>query len=346
MVELWFYSGRLGNCMFAYAFNRCIADTLKLRCNLPLGTEITKFPGIAEDAIADGLEVIVDNHDKKYNIYHDYPENPRTIENENDNMIWHLEKHFQSQTITSYSEVETIQKILRKPDAGKKWIVTLGNFETGEQYVPYRNKLKEWFRFPQIDLNQLEFWKLHPNLAKDGGSWFNRIQPPEITKDDLFISWRLEEYIKPPHDDRLLTYDYFEIILKSRKWNNVIIMTNPGSIGHNENYYKLLAEFFPYDPIFVRCYEPVMSMAYGAQFNNIALSQSTYSWWIAFLSNAENVYHPIAKEGPWSLTDERYKMVDLRVPLLEWKYVDYENKLILPDEYYCRIDYENKKWID
>lgn len=345
MVELWFYSGRLGNCMFSYAFTRCIADTLKLKCSIPLGTEITGFPGIVEDALADGVESIIENHEKKYNVYHEYPENPKTVVGDNDNMLWRLEKHFKGQPIHSYSDVETIQRVLRTPDAAKKWIVTLGNFETGEQYVPYRQKLKHWFRFPEIDLTKFEFWKIHPDLGKDNGSWFLRVDPPEITKDDLFISLRLEEYTKPPHDDRLLTYDYFKIILESRKWNKVVIMTNPGSIGHND-IYKLLAEFYDYDPIFVKCHRPVMSMAYGAQYNHIALSQSTYSWWLAFLSNAETVYYPIAKRGPWSLTDENYKMVDLRVPLLEWKYVDYEKGIILPDEYYCKIDYENKSWID
>jgi hypothetical protein len=345
MVELWFYSGRIGNCMFAYAFTRCIADTLKVRCSVPLGTEITKFPNIAEDATTNGIDITVENRDVKITLYPQYPENPKTVVEENDNMLWRIEKQFQSQQIKSYSEVETIQKVLRVPDAAKKWIVTLGNFETGEQYVPYRNKLKEWFKFPAIDYAQMEFWKIHPDLGENDGSWFARVDPPEITRDDLFISLRLEDYTTEQFKDKLLTYDYFKIILESRKWNKVVIMTNPGSIGHNDHY-KFLKEFYDYDPIFVRCYEPVLSMAYGAQFNNIALSQSTYSWWLAFLSNAENVYHPIAKEGPWSLVDERYKLVDLRVPLLEWKYVDYETRSILPDEYYCKIDYENKKWID
>ena len=85
-------------------------------------------------------------------------------------------------------------------------------------------------------------------------------------------------------------------------------------------------------------------MAFGSQFNNIAISQSTYSWWTAFLSNAENIYYPIAKEGPFSLTDTKYKGTDLRVAIPEFKYVDYETKTILPTEYFLKIDYINKSW--
>ena len=145
MVELWFYSGRIGNCMFAYAFNRCSADTLKLKCSLPKGTEITGFPNIAVDSV----EAI--QHEDKYTFYKNSPENPRTITNENDNMSWFIEKQFNGGTLESYEDCITIQKVLRTPDIRNKWIVTLGNFETGKQYVPYQNKLKQWFKFPDID---------------------------------------------------------------------------------------------------------------------------------------------------------------------------------------------------
>ena len=142
--------------------------------------------------------------------------------------------------------------------------------------------------------------------------------------------------------DRLLDYDYFKIILESKKWNNIYIITNPGSIGHNDQY-TYLKEFKDYDPIIVRCYDPVMSMGFGAMFNNIAISQSTYSWWVGFLSNAENIFFPIPRSGPFSLSNV-YACTDLRISSHEYKYVDYETRSILNNDYYTKIDYINKAW--
>ncbi len=335
MVELWFYSGRIGNCMFAYAFNRCIADSLKLRCHMPKGTEINGFPNIAADGAS------VDHHEGKYIIYSDYPENPKTFNNENDNMAWFIEKQFQGEKLNSYKDCLTIQKVLFTPGIENKWIVTLGNFETGGQYLPYRCKLKEWFRFPRINMSTLEFFKIHPDLGK--GNYYQRVEFEGVNKDDLLISLRLEDYTTAQNIERLLTYDYFKTILESKRWNKVYILTNPGSIGHNEQY-GWIKEFYPYDPILIRCYDPVMSMGFAAQWNHIAISQSTYSWWLAFLSNAETIYYPIPKEGPFALDDIRYKGVDLRVGSPEFRYVDYKHGVILPKDYYKRIKYTDKSW--
>lgn len=337
MVELWFYSGRIGNCMFAYAFNRCIADTLKLQCQLPKGTEILGFPKIAADAIE------AETHTDKYTIYKEYKENPKTIIHENDNMAWFIEPQFQGRNPETYKDAFTIQQVLSTPNIENKWIVTLGNFETGEQYLPYRDKLKEWFEFPELDISKFEFFKLHSDLGNNN-NFYQNTDFPGIHENDLFISLRLEEYTNPEYLDRFLKYDYFKIILGDRKWNNIYIMSNPGSLGNCDKY-QFTKEFYPFDPIFIRCYDPVMSMALGAKFNNIAISQSTYSWWIAFLSNAKNIFYPISKEGPFSLEDKRYQNVDLRVSSPSFKYVDQANRVILPDDYYTKIDYKNRSWL-
>jgi hypothetical protein len=337
MIELWFYSGRIGNCMFAYAVNRCVADTLKLQCTLPKGTEITGFPLISEDSIN------AKSHEDKYIIYGDYQSNPKTLINENDNMSWFIEKQFQGSKINSYDECVTINKILSTPDIQKKWIVTLGNFEIGEQYLPYRDKLKQWFTFPEINYNKFEFFKIHPDLGLP--NYYVHVPFNGIKDNDLLISLRLEDYTSNENLDRFLGYDYFKIILESKKWDNVYILTNPGSIGHNSQY-DYIKPFYGYDPILVRCYNPVMSMGFGSMFKNIAISQSTYSWWLSFLSNAENIFYPIPKIGPFSFVDTKYISTDLRISSKEFKYVDYQSGVILDDDYYSKIDYKNKKWID
>ena len=163
MVELWFYSGRLGNCMFMYAFTRILADALGVKASIPRGMDPPQFPQIFEDA--KGTVV----HTEKYNVGHDLI-NPRTVMSDNDNMVWFVEKNFTGGKAEGYKDQITINKILSTPDIYKKWLVILGNFELGENYYPYRNKLKQWFKFPEIDMSKIEFFKLHPELGNT--NWF------------------------------------------------------------------------------------------------------------------------------------------------------------------------------
>lgn len=336
MVELWFYSGRLGNCMFMHAFTKIISDTLQVKANIPKGTEIQGFPIISKESS------FAKNHEDKYEWgKKDFFINQKTIVQDNDNMQWFIEKNFQGKKIESYDDMIKIQNVINTPDIEKKWIVLLGNFELGENYTPYRNKLKKWFKYPKIDLTKFEFFKLHPSFEE--GEWFVFYDFQGISNDDLLISLRLEDYTDKTNLDRFLGFDYFRIILENTKYNKVYIITNPSSIGHNEEY-KYLKEFKSFDPIFVRVYEPVMSMAFASQFNNIAISQSTYSWWLAFLSDADNIYYPIPKTGPFSLNDDNYKGCDLRVASKSFKYVDYSSNRIMPDNYYTLIDYKNSTW--
>lgn len=335
MVELWFYSGRLGNCMFMYAFTKIISDILQVKANLPKGTEIQGFPLIAKES------KLAKNHTDKYIWGDGFIENPKTKLSENDNIEWFIEDTFRGGKISGYHSMVKINDIIETPDVGKKWLVLLGNFELGKNYTPYRNKLKKWFKYPKVNLNKFEFFRLHPEFEE--GGWFVEYKFDGITEKDIVISLRLEDYVNDQNKDRFLGFDYFRIILENTKYDRVFIITNPGSIGHNEHY-RYLKEFYLYNPIIVRVYDPVMSMSFASKFNNIAISQSTYSWWLAFLSDAKNIYYPIPKVGPFSLCDENYKGCDLRVASKDFKYVDVESRIILNTDYYKYIDYENSKW--
>lgn len=335
MIELWFYSGRLGNCMFMHAFTKIISDILQVKASLPKGTEIQGFPAIAEESKS------AEKHDDKYEWGEDFVINNKSLVRENDNMEWLIEKNFRGGSMEGYEDMLKIKDIISLPDIDKKWSVLLGNFELGENYFPYRNKLKKWFKYPKIDLTKFDFFKLHPETEK--GGYFLGHNYEGISKNDLVISLRLEDYTNSINLDRFLGFDYFKIILEQTEFDKLYIITNPGSIGHNDQY-KFLKEFLPYDPIIVRVYEPVMSMAFGSQFNNIAISQSTYSWWLAFLSDADNIYYPIPKVGPFALDDVNHRGCDLRIASSTFKYVDYKTRKILPKEYYKFINYKNTSW--
>jgi hypothetical protein len=334
MINLWFYSGRIGNCMFQYAFTRCIADTLKLKCRIPKGTEIVGFPTIFNDSLH------VNNHQENYDIYSSFKENVR-----DNNVISFIEPQFQGKKITQFNDNILIENIINTDNISEKYILVAGNFEIGSQYLIYRDLLKTWFAFPYIDKNKFEFFRIHPDFGQNNNYYighnenFSCITEPE----NLLISLRLEDYTNRLNKDRLLLYDYFKIILESRPWNKVYILTNPSSIGHNDEY-QYIKEFYEYDPILIRCYDPVMSMALGCKFNHIAISQSTYSWWLAFLSNANYIYYPISLTGPFSLSDKNYICTDLRIKSEEFLYVDYQSRTILPTEFIDKIDYYNKSW--
>lgn len=336
MVELAMYSGRLGNCMFMYAFASIIAEELKMQKKLPKGVDTRQFPLIGEKG------KFLEKHTDKYTDNLGWIANPMTINGENDNVEWLTEKGFLGKPFDSYDDFLTINKILKIPNIESKYLMLLGNFEVGENYLPYRNMIKKWFTFPEIDFSKIEFFKLHSDLGKS--NYFTSYNFDGVHPDDLVISLRLEDYTSTQNLDRLLLYDYFKIILEKVNFRKLYIITNPGSIGHG-NEYKYLAEFYEYDPIFVRIYnEYAMSIAFGAKFNNIAISQSTFSWWVAFLSEADNIYYPIPIRGPFSLTDKRYFGYDLRVASPEYKYVDYGRRTILPNDSYTRINYKTSTW--
>lgn len=340
MIELSFFSGRLGNCMFQYSFGRCLAHELELEYYVPKGTEITGFPIINNQS----LHLNKDSHLQKY-YTNNKQINLKTIEKENDNIIWFVEPQFNGRKSNSYKDNITLDHILSTPQIKKKYIILCGNFEIGHQYLKYRDLIKQWFYFPSIDLTKIEFFTIHPNLGQNN-NFYVRTEPDIISIDDndLLISLRLEDYTHNNNKDRLLTYDYFKLILNYKKWKNIYIITNPSSIGHNAEY-EYIKEFYLHNPIMIRCYDPVMSMAFSSRFKNIAISQSTYSWWTAFLSDATKVFFPITINGPFSLSDNNYFCTDLRVSSKEFIYVDYQSKTILPNNFYQQIDYINKKWL-
>jgi hypothetical protein len=57
------------------------------------------------------------------------------------------------------------------------------------------------------------------------------------------------------------------------------------SIGHPNCRY--LIDRYNLNPINL---SPMETILYGKNFNNLILSEGTFSWWIAFLSNSKNIF--------------------------------------------------------
>ena len=326
MLELLFFNGRLGNCLFQLIFNLLLSEKLRIPFRVPKidsGFEFLAFPKIREmleKEIDTGEHTILNTHFGKFVP----PEEKVDL--------------FEKPTSGGVSSRMTLDDISNIPNIREKHIVTLGYFEVGYQYLPHREKIKEWLSFPETKPSSFEFFRIQQNsyVKEESGLLLN---PQE---NDLVISLRLDDFAKQ-FTERLLTFDYFRIILENRKFSNVYIVTNPYSIEDPELKQYIL-EFSEYNPIVVRCFEPVQAMAFVSRFSNIAISQSTYSWWAAYLSEAKNIYFPIPKTGTFSLVDENFKGIDLRIISPEYKYVEYQTRTILPDDMYTRVNYEESNW--
>jgi hypothetical protein len=62
---------------------------------------------------------------------------------------------------------------------------------------------------------------------------------------------------------------------------------------------KMLDGFAEYNPIFLFG-PPLVHYSFASLFNKMVMSQSTFCWWIAWLSEAKEIYLPFAADGYWS----------------------------------------------
>jgi hypothetical protein len=179
-----------------------------------------------------------------------------------------------------------------------------------------REDLRKIFRLPALGLATHKMNRIgerdYPTASVDS-----------ITANDLVISLRLGDFFRPllktnpPH--RLLLHDYFKIVLANCKYERLFITSD-------EPFHPFVNEFKSYDPILLQHQSPIATMAFVAQFRKIAISQSTYSWWCAYLSNASEIYFPIPKTGPWSVgTQWTVPDLYLRPHRDAYKYVHYSS---------------------
>ena len=195
--------------------------------------------------------------------------------------------------------------------------------------VKYKDKIKNDWVYIKNDFTNSTF----PALQNKFYKVINGDRVPHvvdnITDKDLVLSIRLGRDYLGMHKYRLLVGDYFRIVLKHVEYNRLFITSQ-------DPFNPILQNLYEYDPIFLDHVSPMHTFNFVRLFNNIAISQSTYSWWAAYLSNADAIYFPITKDGPWSYgKDQKAKWKDFKHDLMvdesRYHYVSYRDRDIIGD---------------
>lgn len=267
------YGGRMGDSLLKYAFAKILSDELDQY--LP-PHPIVGFPITYTEV----------NPTKKNSDQDEWMEiGGRKISNQ----LWNIED-------------------IERQTLAKRNIHLRSNCMNYRNFRNYSDKIRnDWYCIKQpYDKNKLNFdgkFCVRKNV-------FTPIVVNNIARDDLVIHVRLGDLINSPDKSgrdaaKLLFFDYFDIILSNIKFGRVFITSD--SIEH-----ELLRPFDQYSPIYVFEPDHIKTLNLIRCFNRIAVSHSTYSWWAAYLSNAEEIYYPIVKQGAWMVTN-RDSDCDIRV---------------------------------
>jgi hypothetical protein len=130
---------------------------------------------------------------------------------------------------------------------------------------------------------------------------FNIKQHESINKDKLVLHIRETDYLQI---NCFLGYDFYKRVIKEAGYTNIVIVTDNST---SETVQKLLAEGCKLNTEgIVNTFNVNSDDRAMIDFNtllyseNIAISQSSYSWWASFLGNHKNIYMPYC-EGMWKL---------------------------------------------
>jgi len=66
------------------------------------------------------------------------------------------------------------------------------------------------------------------------------------------------------------------------------------------------------------------NLVFIKKFKKIIVSNSSFAWWAAFLSHADEIIYPRPANGMWSLNDSVSKNIDLEVDEERYKYLSCE----------------------
>lgn len=145
-------------------------------------------------------------------------------------------------------------------------IVLRGYFQRSEYYLPYRERIRRWFALPPAA------GELRPGPR------------------DLVIHLRRSYDMRVL--GRLLSLRYYEEILEGHAFARVYVC----GLGIDAATRARLARF---DPVYVDL-DAVATLRLLTRASQLAIANSTFSWWGAWLSDATRIFFPRPARGFWS----------------------------------------------
>lgn len=132
-------------------------------------------------------------------------------------------------------------------------------------------------------------WKFYRAHEYEIKLWFHLPEfEAEIHPSDIILHFRRDDYIEAKSE---LPFSYYKNILRSRQYNQLYIT---GDIDVD-----VRDAFDCYSPTYVSL-SPIDTIRFMKKFDNIVIANSSFSWWGAFLSRAQNIWCPLPKSGYWS----------------------------------------------
>jgi Glycosyl transferase family 11 len=136
-----------------------------------------------------------------------------------------------------------------------------GYFHRYEYFAPYRDRIRQWFRCTPMKM------------------------PFEVASNDVLVNIR--RGVDYGILNWTLSLSYYERALSSlRNVGRVFVC----GTGVDDQVHHLLSK---YKPVYYNG-SPIQHFYFMTRFNRLVLSNSTFAWWAAFLSDAEEIYAPRA----------------------------------------------------
>ncbi len=187
----------------------------------------------------------------------------------------------------------------------------MGFFQRYEYYKPYKEKIRQWLRTDYYDVGQ--------------------------TKNDAIIHLRLGDCVLGDLAEHpyVMPVEYFQTALRSMSFDRLYVCSDPETLGH-PMFHEYMESFKEYDPKLLGG-DYIQDFMAVKSFNKIIMSQSTFSWFAAFLSDASEIFVPVPEGGEhgneWSIEspgvalfvddEERYKY--LKQYGQEWRLVNLQD---------------------